>query len=363
MSAIAACMWTRARRYSIRTMGERTGSATWVAHLGVAAAVLDAHGAVRECSGELAALVGGARDAIVGRPLDPWLPASAAPPLRAAIADARERGGPVTYEDVVGGARARVTVLPDPVAPEGPDRGSLLVIHPATRAPDEAVRAQQLRQARLWERVLAAQEDERKHLARELHDHAGSSLAAMLLTCHALRDASSLAEARSAASRLAAELTSTLDDLARLARGLHPVALEQLGLGPALTRGIASIVRARQLDADVEVDLGDARMAASIEAALYRIAQEAVTNVIRHAEARRVVLRCRHDGGDVVLEIQDDGRGFDARDVDAFVGRGRLGLAGIRDRAALLGGSAVIASSAGGGTTLTVRIPRAPMVG
>jgi signal transduction histidine kinase len=212
---------------------------------------------------------------------------------------------------------------------------------------------------RLLERALAAQEQERRHLARELHDQAGSALAAMLLSVHALGSARTLDEARSAASRLETQLSGTLDDLARLARGLHPLALEQIGLAPSLSRGIASVARESGLTVEVAVDLGDTRLASSVEIAVYRIAQEAVTNVIRHARARSLSLACRVEDGEVVLAIVDDGRGFDP----AAVAPGRMGLAGIRDRAALLGGVATIESSPGRGTAVRARLPFRSAVG
>lgn len=213
------------------------------------------------------------------------------------------------------------------------------------------------RHARLWERVLAAQEDERRRLARELHDHAGSSLAAMLLTCHALCDSVSLAEARATAGRLADELRATMDDLTRLARGLHPVALDELGLAPALERGLATIAQRAGLVVEVGVDLAGRRLPSVIETALYRVAQEAMTNVIRHAHASHVSVRCYFEGDVIVLEVKDDGRGFDPEAAEAFVLAGRIGLAGIRDRIALLGGSTSIVSRPHGGTCVDVRIP------
>jgi len=309
-----------------------------IAELDAAATLIYANDALGDALGTSTA-------SLLGQRIESFLPPAVAARLHAQIATAR----PAPYEETLSlprGQRAyRVTLYRR-------DRSVLVIAHDLTE-----LRAGQLRHAKLWERVLTAQEDERRRIARELHDQAGSSLAAMLLTCHAMRDAASLVEARTAASRLAVELTSTLDDLSRLARGLHPVALDELGLAPALARSVTTVAAGNGLAVELSVDLGERRMPEAVEVALFRIAQEAVTNVIKHAHATTIDLRCGLDRDDVVLTIADDGQGFDASDADRFIGEGRLGLAGLRDRAALLGGSASIESAPGRGTTVVVRIP------
>jgi signal transduction histidine kinase len=150
-----------------------------------------------------------------------------------------------------------------------------------------------------------------------------------------------------------------LDDLARLARGLHPVALDEMGLGAALTRSAETTGSLHALEVEVDVDVG-AGVSADVELALFRIAQEAMTNVVNHAAAARVAITCRRDGDDVVLVVTDDGTGFETDTLNEFVRNGRLGLAGIRDRAALLGGEVQITSHPGDGTSLQVRVPIRP---
>jgi signal transduction histidine kinase len=225
---------------------------------------------------------------------------------------------------------------------------------------EERLRASDERHVRLWERALVAQDEERRRIARELHDQAGAAMASLLVACRLLEGAGTLEDARERARRLAGDIATVLDDLARLARGLHPVALDEIGLDAALSRGIAGLAELHALEVSVDVALGDAPIAPEVELALYRIAQEAMTNVINHADASRVTLVCHRQGDEVLLALADDGRGFDAGAADEQVRLGRLGLAGIRDRAALLGGGLVVTSRPGAGTRVEVRIPAVP---
>lgn len=221
------------------------------------------------------------------------------------------------------------------------------------RRNDAELRAAASRRARLWETALSALEEERRRIARELHDHAGASLAAMLVTCGLLERDGPDRDPSAAAARLVDQLTMTLDELARLARGLHPVALDELGLAPTLERSAATLARAGSLAVKVSVDLGPERLPPAIELALYRIAQEGMTNVTRHARAHTLELRCKRIDDQVTLTVIDDGCGFDLEDIASD----RLGLVGLRDRVTLMGGVASIRSAPGQGTTVEVRLP------
>jgi signal transduction histidine kinase len=224
---------------------------------------------------------------------------------------------------------------------------------------EEELRANEERHARLWERVMVAQDEERRRIALELHDQAGSAMASLLVGCKVLERTVSLDDARERAHRLAGDIEVVLDELARLARGLHPVALDEMGLGAALERSAVATGGLHALEVEVDVDVGTG-VSRDVELALFRIAQEAMTNVVNHAAAERVGITCRREGEELVLVISDDGAGFDPSTLTAFVRKGRLGLAGIRDRAALLGGEMRITSHPGEGTILEIRVPVRP---
>jgi PAS domain S-box-containing protein len=214
----------------------------------------------------------------------------------------------------------------------------------------------------LLARVMWAQEEERRRIARELHDETGQALTSLLVRLRALEDSRSLRGTLARASGLRRLAARTIDDLGRLARGLSPSVLENLGIRPALER-LAS-EQSASLGVRVEVDtrrLGTGRVPADAETALYRIAQEAVANAARHGSPRRIGITVERANGTVSLIVKDDGRGFDpAAVLRAAAGKGRLGLHGMRERAALLGGSLQLVSARGAGTTVSVRVPIRP---
>jgi two-component system, NarL family, sensor histidine kinase DevS len=199
-------------------------------------------------------------------------------------------------------------------------------------------------------RVVEAQELERARLARELHDETGQALTSILLGLKSLegRDAD-----RPAVDELRELVVSTLQSVRRLAVELRPAALDDFGLVPAVERLRDIVEEQSRISVDVESELGDGRLPAEAETALYRIAQEAFTNVVKHADASRVTLRLSRRDDAVMLVVQDDGTGFDP----ALVRDGSLGLVGMRERVALLGGRLTIESSEGAGTMLTAEVP------
>jgi signal transduction histidine kinase len=202
-------------------------------------------------------------------------------------------------------------------------------------------------------RVVEAQELERKRLARELHDETGQALTAILLGLRGVEDAATVEDAQSRAAALRERVVETLRDVRRLAVELRPSALDDFGLVPALER-LADTFRAESgLAVELEARIGEARLPAEAETALYRIVQEALTNVFKHAEAERVSIVLTQKDGKVAAVIEDDGRGFDPeRERDAG-----LGVAGMRERVALVGGRLTLESAAGAGTTLVVEVP------
>ena len=201
-------------------------------------------------------------------------------------------------------------------------------------------------------RAVAAQELERRRLARELHDETGQALTSMLLGLNAVERAATQDEARAAAADLRALVVETLQEVRRLAVDLRPTALDDFGLVPALKRLGQSARERSGLDVQVEAPLGSARLPPEVETAVYRIVQEAVTNVVKHASARHLSVFLTRRGDTLVGVIEDDGRGF-----DPGAPRAGVGLVGMRERVELLDGHLTVDSTPGRGTTLLVELP------
>jgi signal transduction histidine kinase len=201
-------------------------------------------------------------------------------------------------------------------------------------------------------RVVQAQELERARLARELHDETGQALASILLGLRQLEDAVETDEARAAAADLRDLVVATLQDVRRLAVELRPSALDDFGLVPAVER-LAATVSESGPAVDVAAQLGGTRLAADAETVLYRIVQESLTNVVKHASADHVSITLVRKGPAAVVVVEDDGTGFDP----AGLRDGALGIAGMRERVALVGGRLTSESSPSRGTTLVAEVP------
>ncbi len=211
----------------------------------------------------------------------------------------------------------------------------------------------------LLARAISAQEEERGRVARELHDETGQALSAILLGLKNLEHTGTLDRAQAQAHRLRELTAQTVRDVGRLARGLRPSTLDDLGLFPALQRYGEELSTSHDVNVCITGDEG-ARFPANVETTLYRIVQEALTNVARHARARSADVVIQSTKGLVQVTVRDDGAGFDVNSELQAAGsrRGRgLGLMGMHERASLLGGSLVISSRPGDGTRITVELP------
>jgi len=207
---------------------------------------------------------------------------------------------------------------------------------------------------RLLARLLTATEDERSRISRELHDGLGQSLTSLLLGLRVISEASDLSQARALTDGLRATVVATMDEVRRLSRGLRPRALDELGLLPAITRLLvdfesSSGIMVQRMLRDPEPLLGSAA-----QSALFRVTQEALQNVQRHARAGRMLVRLQPSVDHVELLIYDDGRGFDLQEVRHGAG---LGLIDMRERVSQAKGTLEIHSRLGAGTTLRVRLP------
>jgi two-component system, NarL family, sensor histidine kinase UhpB len=198
--------------------------------------------------------------------------------------------------------------------------------------------------------ALRAQEEERARVARDLHDEVNQSLTGLLLRLEALRGG--------APPELARELDETkglanqaMRELLSLARQLRPAALDDLGLAAALAGQVEQVARP-DLKAELTTDGDFSDLDEDVQLVVYRVAQEAFTNAARHSGAERIEASLRRTGGEVELEVADDGRGFPFERSE----RG-LGIAGMRERALLIGAELTIESRPGEGTTVRLSIP------
>jgi signal transduction histidine kinase len=202
------------------------------------------------------------------------------------------------------------------------------------------------------QRVVTAQEAERRRLALELHDETGQALTSILLGLRSVEEAGSEEAMRRAVGEVRALVRSTLQDVRQLAVDLRPSALDDFGLVPALERLIASFTEQTSIAVDFQAMLPE-RLPSEIETALYRIVQESLTNVVKHARAGRVSIVIRRKENAVSVVLEDDGVGFDP----TTAREDGLGLVGMRERLALLGGRLDIESRPGAGTTFVAEVP------
>jgi signal transduction histidine kinase len=212
------------------------------------------------------------------------------------------------------------------------------------------------------EQVLKAQEEERLRLSRELHDGAVQDLVALNqrleLYRHAMRDETSTAEERLEEAQALAQ--KSVVELRRMSNNLRPSILEDLGLVPALRVMVRELgEQLRQARVDFEIVGEEARLPQEMELTVYRIAQEALSNVRKHAtSAGRVSVGLVFDDPELTLVVEDNGPGFDASQSSVLLQNGHLGLAGMAERARLIGGELSVESAPEKGTTVVLRLPR-----
>ena len=203
-------------------------------------------------------------------------------------------------------------------------------------------------------RVVGAQELERRRLARELHDETGQALTSILLGLRSVEEAPTKEERQAAMVSVRDLVRSTLQDVRQLAVELRPKALDDFGLVAALERLTSTF--AEQTGIAVEFEPGaheEERLPPEIETSLYRIVQESLTNIVKHARAGRVSIVLSRRPGLVSVIVEDDGVGFEP----ARAREDGLGILGMRERVGLLGGRIAVESRPGAGTTLVAEVP------
>jgi len=216
----------------------------------------------------------------------------------------------------------------------------------------------------LSEQILHVQEEERKRISRELHDEVGHALLAISLNLEALRQTTA-ADNEALTTKFAEThrlVQQTMDTVHRFARELLPAMLDELGLLPTLRSQLRDFATRTGLGVDFHADAEAEALGGDQKTVVFRIAQESLTNVAKHAQASRVTFSIRKTGDTIQVEISDDGKSFNEDSMESAKTRKRLGLIGMQERVGLVGGSFSIKPRAGKGTTVRVLIPCQPAV-
>jgi signal transduction histidine kinase len=209
----------------------------------------------------------------------------------------------------------------------------------------------------LLQRTIESQEEERKRVARELHDQLGQDLSALLLDLTRAADAS---DGHDMCLRARETIRDLVGKVGRIAWDLRPPILDDYGLDSAAARLVAQVADRSGIAVDYEfagAEPGQDRLPGAVELALYRVAQEALTNVVRHANATHASVVFVRGRREITLVVEDDGHGFDWEAIRARPEPDRLGLTGMRERLALVGGQLVIEAAPGEGTSLKATVP------
>lgn len=318
--------------------------------------VTDGEGVIVEANHAAAAVLKCPKEFLAGKPLGLFVTEGHRSRFYASLARLHSGLGSDEFETKVGQRgeprNVAVRVIASDIEPGAATAFRWLLTDTTDRRRAEAARDDLLR------RLVTAQEDERRRVSRELHDSIGQLLTALLLSLRGVRDAGPLSEA--ALVRLI-EAQGVADELGRaahdLAVRLRPTALDDVGLEAALRQYLHDWSVRYGVEVQFEAaGLGDSRFPPEIETSLYRVVQEALTNVVKHASARVVSVVLERQDGRAIAVVEDDGRGFDP---EAAQDSGRLGLIGMRERVSLFGGELSVESSPGAGATIIARVPLA----
>ena len=315
------------------------------------AVTLTPDGVIVYCNQRFADIVRTPLARVIGSALRRFVPPAEQPKLESLLerADGEQTRGELAFRAGDGSQVAvSVTFAPLRLTGNAGISGVIGVVVDAT----EQKRQEEVR-TRLIEQVMTAQDEERRRIARELHDETGQSLTALLVGLRTIEGSRTIVEAVELAQRLREMAARTLQDVGRLARGLHPSVLDDLGLTVAVTRHVQEFARLHGIAEDTRIEgLKSDPLLPLVQNTIYRVLQEALTNVAKHAGARRVSVRLLRLETAVELRVRDDGVGFEP----GANGRG-LGLQSMRERAALLGGTVQLESERGKGTMVTARFP------
>jgi PAS domain S-box-containing protein len=329
------------------------------------AITLTRDGIIVYCNRRFADMVGTPVEGIVGQAIHDFVPAAEQPVLDALRKGAKREStrGELSLccrDDSL--VPVSLSFAPLQLKPGGSPIGTIGVIADVS----ELKRGEEIR-ARLTSQVISAQDDERRRIARELHDETGQSLTGLLVGLRTIEASRALPEAIELAQQLRAIAAESLEALRALVSGLHPSILDELGLAAAVERHAQQVARLHGMDIDVRfAEVDSDGMPPIVQNTIYRVLQESLTNVVRHAGTRSATVRLARHSDSIELRVRDQGRGVRAgppADRSGSKQHRGLGLRGMRERAELLGGSLRVESRAGEGTTVICRIPlQSPLV-
>lgn len=315
--------------------------------------LVDEEGRIREANPKITELFGYGREELLGRAVEVLVPEAARESHRGKRTDfqAHPHVRPMGIGLELTGMRRDGSEFPVEISLSPMQTGRGLFVIATIRDVSQRFR---LRAFGLS--ALRAAEEERRRIARELHDDTAQRLAAIQLRLRLLVDEHSGPEREELLAEVREELRQAGEAVRRIARGLRPPALEDAGVVTALR----SHVRARAEDGgpaiEFEAQPVDELLDAEGKLVLYRVVQEALSNVVRHASASRVRIHIEMDSDHVTALVQDDGRGFEVGRTQSGEGEG-LGLVGMRERASLVGGRVRVDSEPGLGTRVRLEIP------
>jgi PAS domain S-box-containing protein len=324
------------------------------------AATLSPNGTVLYCNRRFAELIRRPRTTLIGSAFLPVVSAAERDRFDAFLAEAQS--APAKGEFSLRGRDGTLIPVQVSLSRFLPSQGQALGMVVTDLSEQKRKQAADMELARatqrlLLDRTLSAQEEERRRIARELHDESGQLLTALLVGLRTLEDARSLSDVAALAQRLRAIAAQAIGEVGRLARGLHPTVLDDHGLGVALGRYVAEYATTHKIAVKLALDERDcSTLPPAVQIALYRILQEALTNVARHSGATSVRIRVVRSAAAVEASVVDDGCGFDAKAV--AVSSHRLGIQSMRERAAMHGGT-VSFKSRRKGTVFLVQLPLA----
>ncbi len=211
----------------------------------------------------------------------------------------------------------------------------------------------------LLHKIITTQEEERRRIARELHDETSQTLTALMIRLEMALSTLPHGDARTIVEDIKTLAMRTLDEVHRLVVALRPAVLDDLGLLPAIRWSAERILGPQGISVRYEFD-PEHRLAPELEASLFRVAQEAIANIARHAGAESVLIQVSSADDRVRLEVEDDGCGFDLEEVRRRVGREPFGLIAMQERVTLLDGTLSIESAVGKGTRIVAEVPQRP---